>query len=627
MHGVGTLDADTLDGDVLEVDVLVVGSGIAGLSAALRAAEDGARVLGVTKGALGEGSTGLAQGGIAAADGPGDRVADHVADTLAAAAGHAETDAVRLLCAEGPAAVRRLVARGVHFDAADPRDPDGPRARGLEGAHGRARILHAGGDATGAAIQAALAAAVHAAGIEVREHRALLDLVRADAPTGRGRVLGADLLDADGTVHRVRAATTVLATGGLGRLYARTTNPPGATGDGIAAAWRAGAAVADLEFVQFHPTGLADASCADAASDDPADVDVLLISEAVRGEGAVLRDEHGGRLLRGTTGAELAPRDVVARELARVIAAQHGRPVLLDATALGAARLRSRFPGIDARLRAAGRDWSREPVPVAPAQHYLMGGIVTDLDGRTTLPGLLAAGECARTGVHGANRLASNSLLEGAVFGDRAGAAAASAARNADGPWPVRVRGAAAPWPVRTGGAAAPSGPPLIRETGEPEPAAGPLRRPPRDRRELQELVQAVAGPRRCGADLRQARDLLAARPGEGWPGSSDRTAPRSVAVLEDRNLHDLAGLLVEQALARPQSLGAHQRAEDEAAPAAHPAPSSGVGPDLPTPAPSAVPTPATSAAHLPVPTPAPSADPAPCGGAVPRPAALAARP
>src|SRR5699024_5602178 len=345
-----------------------------------------ADVLLVTKGALTDGATACAQGGIAGAVGPGDSPAQHARDTLEAGAGLCEADAVRVLCEEGPAAIEALIAHGVAFDQRGVTEPGrSPYALGLEGAHGRPRILHAGGDATGHEIQRTLVRAVTQAArstggagrLAVREHTALVDL-RVES----GRVVGA-------------------------------------SGDGIAAAWRAGAALADLEFYQFHPPALAGPES-------------FLISEAVRGEGAVLRDERGRRfLLAVDPRAELAPRDVVARAIAETMRAQSGRPVLLDATSIGRERLRERFPTIDAAVRRHGADWSRTPVPVTPAAHYWMGGIRTALDGATSRPGLFAAGECARTGVHGANRLASNSLLEGAVFGARAGQAAAAAARHA----------------------------------------------------------------------------------------------------------------------------------------------------------------------------------------------------
>jgi L-aspartate oxidase len=379
--------------------VVVVGSGIAGLTTALHAAARHDVVL-VTGGSLEKSNTWYAQGGIAGVLGASDSIAAHVADTVGAGAGLSEADAVRVLATEAPERLRELIALGVPFDRVD-----GAIALALEAAHSSPRILHAGGDATGAAIETTLAAAARAGSMRILERTRVTDIVLSD-----GAVAGVRLEGPNGP-SVLASDAVVLATGGFAGLYSHTSNPRTATGSGIAVAVRAGAAVADLEFVQFHPTVLAGSGG-------------FLISEAVRGEGAVLRDEHGERFLLAVhPDAELAPRDVVARAIADVMARQDGRPVLLDATALGGRRLDDRFPGIAARIRNAGLDWTREPVPVTPAAHYTMGGIATDLHGRTTLPGLLAVGEVARTGVHGANRLASNSLIEGAVFGARAAAA------------------------------------------------------------------------------------------------------------------------------------------------------------------------------------------------------------
>lgn len=483
--------------------VIVVGSGIAGLTAALHAAERGCRVTVVTKGALADTNTRWAQGGIAAVTGADDSLASHAADTITAGAGLGDRDAVQTLVAEGPTRIAELVRRGVAFD----RGADGDFARGLEAAHARPRVLHAGGDATGAAIQSALGAAARAMTLDVREHTVLRDLV-----VEGGRVVGIDV-ESGGVRRRLRADAVILATGGAGQLYAHTTNPASATGDGIAAALRAGAAVADLEFVQFHPTALAVG-------------EAFLVSEAVRGDGAVLVDDAGCRFaFDAHPDGELAPRDVVARANARAMAAQGGRPVRLDATGLGAARLAQRFPTIDAAVRARGLDWSREPIPVTPAAHYFMGGVVTDLDGRTTMPGLYAVGETARTGVHGANRLASNSLLEGAVFGARAGEAAAS-----DTAWP---------------NVDAPAAVPLAAVA----PAADA---PPFSRPALQQLMWDDAGLVRDDAGLRRAAGILAA-----W--SAD-TRPRGT---EDDALLLLARHVVAAALARTVSVGAHFRSDE----------------------------------------------------------------
>jgi L-aspartate oxidase len=404
----------------------VVGSGIAGLYAALLAAESGADVVLLTKGALADSNTYFAQGGISAVldePAPGDTVAAHIADTLKAGAGHCNPAAVRVLCTEARRDIAGLGRFGVRFDL----DNDGDPALGLEAAHSAPRILHAGGDATGAGIANALICAVLAAQATGRIRLLGHASVTALLQQGR-RVTGVEFLH-DGRPGSIQADAVLLATGGAGQLFAQTTNPAVATADGLALAWRAGAAVADLEFFQFHPTCLVRPDGAPAAGGAKSDdgQDPLLISEAVRGEGAILVDALGRRFLHGYhPDAELAPRDVVSRSIALHLAAL-GDPnghVYLDARAIedarGAGFLKRRFPTITRRTREAGIDWTRELVPVAPAAHYWMGGVSTDLHGRTTVPGLFAAGEVACTGVQGANRLASNSLLEGLVFGRRA---------------------------------------------------------------------------------------------------------------------------------------------------------------------------------------------------------------
>jgi L-aspartate oxidase len=358
-----------------ELDLLVVGGGVAGLFAALCAASEG-RVLVLSKGPLLSSTSTLAQGGIAAAVGGDDTSQLHAEDTLRTGRGLSRPSAVRALTEEAPARIRDLVDLGVEFD-------DG---LGLEAGHSRRRVVHAGGAATGDRVSKVLAERVLAhPRIRVAEGVRMLALW----PSHR-RCVGA-ITGAGG----LRARSTLLATGGASALWRRTTNPPGAVGDGMAAAYRVGAALADLEFVQFHPTTLVDSS--------------LLLSEALRGEGALLLDEDGKRFT-----DELAPRDVVAREIAARGTA------LLDLRAID----RGRFPSLMGALAEQGYDPSETPIPVAPAAHYSVGGVLTDLDGRSELPGLYAAGECAATGVHGANRLASNSLLECLVFGRRAALAA-----------------------------------------------------------------------------------------------------------------------------------------------------------------------------------------------------------
>jgi len=527
------------------VEVVVVGSGIAGLTAALHALADGCRVTVVTKGELTESNTRYAQGGIAAVMSADDSVADHLRDTLVAGAGLADAAAAEVLVSEGPRRLAELIERGVAFDRTD----DGTLVRGLEAAHSAPRILHAGGDATGAAIEQALVTALRRAcaggHLQILEHAFLVDLVCDD-----GAVCGVDVL-AGGERRTFPAHAVVLATGGAGQLYAHTTNPAVATADGIAAALRADVPVSDLEFVQFHPTVLP-ASSGYAA---------FLVSEAVRGEGAVLRDARGSRfMLEVHPDAELAPRDVVARAIAETMPAQGGRPVVLDATALRgsaaetAAFLAQRFPTIDAAMRARGLDWACEPVPVTPAAHYLMGGIDTDLHGRTGLRGLYAVGETARTGVHGANRLASNSLLEGVVFGARAGDV-------------LRADAVSALWPV-PGAATSPTRVPHVAASFIPAPLipAAPVSVPAAafDRASLQDLLWRDAGLVRDADGLRRAASVLAS-----W--TAQQGEPRTVAEFEDRNLLLVAQHLVAAALARWSSVGAHFRSDAPPVPASAP--------------------------------------------------------
>ncbi|MBF5083571.1 L-aspartate oxidase [Quadrisphaera sp. INWT6] len=530
----------------LDVDVLVVGSGIAGLTTALEVLRlaPGAHVAVATKGALGDGATAWAQGGIAAvlpdelphgpgddlAEGPSDEVALHVADTLAAGDGLCASAAVAVLCGAGAAAVAALQARGLQLDAA----PGGRLARGLEAAHSRPRVVHAGGDTTGAHVARALGAAVRASRAALLERTALVALL---TPAGPGTaVTGARLRGPGGEEVLVGARAVVLATGGHAQVYAHTTTPAVATGDGLTAAVRAGAVARDVEMVQFHPT-------AGAGRDGR----TFLVSEAVRGEGAVLLDASGHRFT-----DELAPRDVVARACAAAMAAQAGAPVLLDAT--GVEGLRARFPGIDALTRAAGLDWTREPVPVTPAAHYAMGGVLTDLDGRTTLPGLWAVGEVASTGVHGANRLASNSLLEGAVFGARAAAALV---------------------------AGTPAVAAAFRGDPDDERVAVELPAGVLPRAELQELVWEHAGLLRDRGGLELlTKTLCGAVAATGRTDGEDSTVPGGsadlgegaapprrpgVAALEDRALTDVAALLAAGALAREESRGAHARTDHPA--------------------------------------------------------------
>ncbi|WP_449060507.1 L-aspartate oxidase [Planomonospora algeriensis] len=397
-------------GWTVDADVVVVGSGIAGLTLALRLAalDPGAKVLVVTKDVLSAGSTRWAQGGIAAVLDPADTPEEHLYDTLVAGVGLCDEEAVRVLVTEGPDALRGLIAAGARFDT----DAEGGLQLTREGGHRRDRIVHAGGDATGAEVQRALVAAVRASEIEVIEHALVLDLLK-DA---RGHAAGVTLhVMGEGSrdgVGAVRSRAVVLATGGMGQVYAATTNPAVSTGDGVALALRAGAVVRDLEFVQFHPTVLWLGE--DSTGQQP------LISEAVRGEGAVLIDSGGVRFMADVHElADLAPRDVVAKAIMRRMRETGAEHMYLDGRHFGEEKWRTRFPTIHAVCLEHGIDPVTQPIPVAPAAHYASGGVRTDLHGRTSVPGLYACGEVACTGVHGANRLASNSLLEGLVFAER----------------------------------------------------------------------------------------------------------------------------------------------------------------------------------------------------------------
>ena len=415
--------------ETLTCDVAVIGSGIAGLSVVLNLPAR-LRVALITKGALGESNTRYAQGGLAAPVGADDDPALHLRDTLAAGAGLVDEAAARVLVSEAREAVAWLIAAGTRFDerANASVSPDGAdyAARydlAREAAHSRRRVLHSG-DATGAEIERALVEAVHARpNTHILEGALALDLiVRA------GTCAGVDLWREGRRVRVLAERGVALANGGAGQLWRRTSNPAGATGDGIALAWRAGAALADLEFAQFHPTVLVPPNGAGQP---------FLISEAVRGEGAYLRNAAGERFMpRYHADAELAPRDVVARAILREMLADGSPSAFLDLRHLDADEVHRRFPTISAACRAAGFDLATDLIPVAPAAHYYMGGVAVDAWARTTVPGLYAVGEVACTGVHGANRLASNSLLEGLVFGRRAARLIGEGGEPARG-WPT----------------------------------------------------------------------------------------------------------------------------------------------------------------------------------------------
>ncbi len=489
----------------LTADLAVVGTGVAGLTAALRAAELGLRVVAVTKATVEDGNTRLAQGGVAVVlPGTGDSVDAHVADTLAAGAGLCDEVAARSILAAGPAAISALRVRGAVFDGGL-----GSLERTREGGHRAFRVIHSGGDATGAEIERALAEGARAGQLPLLERQSVTDVLRDDT----GRVAGLALLSDDHGAVVLRARAVLLATGGLGQLYAISTNSDIATGDGLALALRAGALTADLEFVQFHPTALHTGS--GSRGRQP------LITEAIRGEGAVLLDSTGAPVMTGVhpLGA-LAPRDVVAAAITGRMAQTGTDHVLLDATHLGGAQLRRRFPTVHAACLAVGVDPSRVPIPVAPAAHYQCGGVVTDMSGRTTVPGLYAAGEVARTGLHGANRLASNSLLEGLVMGTRAVQAVAADL-------------SASPRP----------GPPL-----PPCPV-----RPVADRDAVQRSMSAHAGIGRNSAGLSAASAIV---------GDTTRRRVRTARDIEDAGLTLAAAAVLTAATARTESRGCHVRTD-----------------------------------------------------------------
>ncbi|HUR35226.1 MAG TPA: L-aspartate oxidase [Vicinamibacterales bacterium] len=494
-------------------DFIIVGGGIAGLRAAAALAPAG-RVVILTKADASESNTGYAQGGIAVAMARGDSVDLHVADTLAAGAGLCDEAAVRVLVADGPRYVRELIEWGARFD----RTPDGELLFGLEAAHSVHRILHAG-DATGREISRAMWLRVAGLPTVRTVNHALVTTVVVE----NGAAAGVEYFDEGGERRMVRGSRVLLATGGAGQVFRETTNPAVATGDGIALAYHAGARVADLEFVQFHPTAL---SLPGAPR--------FLISEALRGEGAKLVNGRGEKFMpRYDRAGDLAPRDVVARGIVREVDASGG-PVYLTLQHLDPDRVRDRFPTIAEMCRRVGIDIARDLIPVGPAAHYMMGGIDTDEWGRTSVPGLFAAGETACTGVHGANRLASNSLLEGLVFGARAGDAMQRAAEAA-APKADRVT---VPLPVAE---------------ARPEPEV-------LDSAGIRDLMWRSAGLFRTRDRLVTAVHRLAAACAAA--SLEARHAPHDGDARRRLNLATVAMLVAGAALRREESRGGHFRAD-----------------------------------------------------------------
>jgi L-aspartate oxidase len=488
-------------------DVLVVGSGAAGMSAALTAAGHGRRVLLVTKDDLGGGSTPLAQGGLAAAIGPGDGAALHLRDTLDAGAGLCDPAAVATLVSEAPREITALTGLGGRFDVT---------ALHLEGGHTRSRIVHAGGDAAGAEVHRTLQAALLSSPVQVLTRAVALDALTDEQGAVRGLlvgVAGAGGLLAAGTV---RARAVVLATGGFGQAFATTTNPPGVTGDGLALAARAGALVRDVEFVQFHPTVL---------WQEATDGQCPLITEALRGAGAMLVDAAGRPVMAGRHPlGDLAPRDVVSAAMQERMAAGDGAVdhLWLDATALGRGVLERNFPTVTAICRDRGIDPVTEPIPVAPGAHYACGGIAADMDGRTSVTGLFAVGEAASTGVHGANRLASNSLPEALIAGR----------------WAGDLLGRDLPLP-RPGRVEAPRTPP-------DGPGAAPAARPA-----MAAAMSRHAGVVRDREAMQRLLEMLRETPPAG--GQLD------LATVEATSLHTVSALIAAAALARAESRGCHR--------------------------------------------------------------------
>lgn len=489
-----------------QTDVVIVGAGIAGLSFALRLA-DTHRIVVITKGPLGESNTRYAQGGMAAAVGPEDAAELHLADTFAAGDGLTDIEATRTMTERGASAVRWLLKQGTRFDL-----DRHVLALGHEAAHSQRRILHAGGDATGAEIERALVERLRARpSTTILENTDAIDIAQSETGVATGVIVAGP----DREFHLIQAPVTVLAAGGAGQLWSVTSNPAGATADGIGMALRAGVDLADLEFAQFHPTVL-----------NLSGVPPFLISEAVRGEGAWLVNDRGERFMTAIDPrAELAPRNVVAAAIQQQLTESPDARVYLDVRHLDPDFLRARFPTIAQHLASVGLNLTEDLIPVAPAAHYFMGGIIADTNGITSLPGLLAIGEVSCTGVHGANRLASNSLLEGLVFG-------------------INAADRVSEFPLQA--------PASVTLTSAPH-SAKPTTNPTASRHELQQIMTQDVGVVRSGASLTQAISRIEGIPA---PFPADRESS------ELRNMLQVARQISESALMREESRGGHIRAD-----------------------------------------------------------------
>jgi L-aspartate oxidase len=545
-------------------DVLVIGGGVGGLRAAISAAASGAEVIVLAKAPLEDSNTAWAQGGIAAVMSEGDSLESHVDDTLVAGAGLCDAPIVRDICAAGPERMRELIDWGMRFDrvpsgggssrtggtGGGEGEPGGKVALGREGGHSHARILHADGDATGKELARCLAARVHSTqGVRIFQNCFALDLITAGSdPTASSPVMGAITHHPKYGLQMIWAKSTILATGGAGMVYRETTNPRVATADGLAMAYRAGAVVQDLAFIQFHPTTLYLAGRPRS-----------LITEAVRGAGAHLLDHAGHRfMLDEHPMAELAPRDIVSRAIVRRVAAHGGTHVFLDVRHLQS--FAQTFPGIAELLRSVELDPARDLIPVNPAAHYTIGGVLTDHLGRSSLPGLFAVGEVASTGLHGANRLASNSLLEGLVIGEVAGRTAAAIARAAS----TSTNGsadAALVWPSFPGDAAATS---LVkfRPPPAPVPVISDIRPSDQGELDLADVLSSLrsamwrnAGIERTGARLRDVAHMI-----DFWARYTLDKIFDTPPGWQAQNLLLAGALIARSALWREESRGGHDR-------------------------------------------------------------------